>query len=297
VLREYQLLAEILVDFVQHEIERLSPQPTPLETSEVVSRLHRAAAVLMQSTVETFVALYSKTTTEQSERLEEFARMATHEWRQPLGTLQFAVTLLRHHDPLPAHDQKVLDSMERSVLHLIELTRKIEALARLGASTDDPVVQTISAEVIAREAARQLAEPAAERSVEIRVADNLPTLNVDTGRLELVLLNLLSNAIKYCDASKPERFVEITGDTHHGQCRLIVRDNGLGIPADRVATVFERFTRAHASRDESLNVTGMGLGLAIVADCVHAMGGQVAVQSEEKRGTTFVLTLPVDHPH
>ena len=118
-------------------------------------------------------------------------------------------------------------------------------------------------------------------------------MTVDVGRLELVLLNLMSNGIKYSDPGKPVRFVEVTGRSiEAAHCEIVVRDNGIGIPDDRVATIFDRFSRAHAERDDALNVTGMGLGLAIVADSAVVMSGQIEVRSTELQGTEFLLRLP-----
>jgi len=132
------------------------------------------------------------------------------------------------------------------------------------------------------------------RGVDIRVAENLPTLNVDVGRLELVFVNLLSNAIKYSDPGKPDRHVEITGtsDDDMSSCRIEVRDNGVGIPAHAQATIFQRFTRAHADRDDLSYVSGIGLGLSIVEDCIRAMHGRIEVSSIEGEGTVFAVTLP-----
>src|SRR6188474_2272122 len=95
VLREYQLLGSILLRFVEDESIRLMLTPPPAECVAVVSRLHHAVAVLLQETVETFVGLYTQTITDQSERLRQFTRMATHEWRQPLAPIATAVSLLR----------------------------------------------------------------------------------------------------------------------------------------------------------------------------------------------------------
>ena len=71
-----------------------------------------------------------------------------------------------------------------------------------------------------------------------------------------------------------------------------VRDNGVGIPAAALATIFERFTRAHLDQTEFLHVAGIGLGLSIVEDCVRAMGGRIEAQSVEKQGSTFIVMLP-----
>ena len=293
VLREYQILAGVLVTFVGEEMERLGVVPTPSESMLVVSRLHQAVNILSQSTVEAFVTLYTQTIAEQSERLEQFTRMAAHEWRQPLGALQFGVTLLRQAKLDDARGQKTLDAVERSVTRLIELTHKLEAVARINHGADNPIVQEIAAATVAAEAARQLREMADSRGVEVRVTDNLPTLTVDVGRLELAFVNLLSNAIKYSDPAKQNRFVDVMAhEAADGWCRIVVRDNGVGIPSAALGTVFDRFTRAHADRDD-LQVNGLGLGLSIVDDCVRAMHGRIDIESTEGVGTTFVLTLPL----
>jgi signal transduction histidine kinase len=297
VLREYQVLSQVLVTFVVEEIQRLGIVPPPAETALLVSRLHRAVDVLSQATVEAFVTLYTQTIDDQRDRLEQFTRMAAHEWRQPLGALQFGVRLLGQAQLDPARTRRTLETVERNVRHLIDLTRKLETVARIHSDGDNPVVQEVSSGTVAAEAARQLREMADARGVEIRLLDALPTLTIDVGRLELTLVNLLSNAIKYSDEAKPVRWVEISGlEGADGCCQIVVRDNGLGIAADSVARIFERFTRAHAQRDDIVQVSGLGLGLSIVEDCVGAMHGRIEVESAEGVGTTFVLTLPRTPP-
>jgi signal transduction histidine kinase len=297
VLREYQVLNGVLVAFVQEEIERLGTTPPPRECVLVVSRLHHAVTVLSQSTVETFVALYTRTISEQNERLEQFTRMAAHEWRQPLGALQFGVALLGRPDLDARLAERTWAAVERNVGHLVELTHKLEAIARMQSTPDSPVVQEVSASTVAQEAARQVREIADAHDVAIRIGDGLPTLTVDVGRLELVFVNLLSNAIKYSDPMKSERCVEVAGNTEgDGGCRIEVRDNGVGIPAHALATIFQRFTRAHTNREDLSHVGGVGLGLAITDDCVRAMGGRIAVRSAEHEGTTFTVFLPRTPP-
>ncbi len=294
VVREYHLLGRVLVTFVMGEIETIGAAASPSETVQVVARLHQAVEVLSQSTVETFVGLYTQTITEQTERLEQFTRMAAHEWRQPLSALQFGVSVLRLPDIDRSRAELILETVQRSVTHLVDLTHKLESVARMHADADNAVVQEVSIATVAQEAARQLREMSDSRGVSIRVDDALPVTTVDVGRLELVLVNLLSNAIKYSDPQKPERTVEITGAIEdEGCCRLEIRDNGVGIPAAALDSIFQRFTRAHTSGETGSEVDGLGLGLAIVDDCVKGMGGRVAVQSAVGAGTTFVLRLPI----
>jgi signal transduction histidine kinase len=293
VLREYQLLGGVLVNFVLEEMERLGTAPKASESVSLVFRLNQAVNVLSQSTVEAFVALYTQTIAEQNQRLEEFTRMAAHEWRQPLGALQFGLSLLGRPDLDRERAERTLAAVERNVRHLVDLTHKLEALARMHTSGDSPVVQEVSSSTVIEEAARQLREMADARGVHIQIADDLPTLTVDVGRLELVFVNLLSNAVKYSDPAKPVRLVEVSGSVDsHGFCRFEVRDNGVGIPEHARGAIFQRFTRAHTGRDDLQHVTGIGLGLSIVEDCVGAMGGSIEVRSAEHEGTVFLVALP-----
>ncbi len=127
----------------------------------------------------------------------------------------------------------------------------------------------------------------------LQIADDMPSMTVDVGRLELALVNLLSNAIKYSDPAKAQRVVAVTATRiTDGRCEICVRDNGIGIPANRIERIFRRFTRAHADRAELDAVSGVGLGLAIVDDCVTAMNGTITVESTEGAGTLFCLTVP-----
>jgi signal transduction histidine kinase len=172
------------------------------------------------------------------------------------------------------------------------MTYKLERLARIDDS-DNPSLQDVSITAVATESARQLREMADARNVTILVAEDMPSLVVDVGRLELTLVNLLSNAIKYCDPSKPACTVEISArGLEDGTCEICISDNGLGIPADRISQIFRRFTRVHTDREELAAVSGVGLGLSIVDDCVIAMNGTITVESTEGLGTMFCMTLP-----
>jgi signal transduction histidine kinase len=294
VLREYQLLGGVLVSFVLEEMEGLGTMPAAAESVSLVSRLNQAVNVLSQSTVETFVTLYTQTIAEQNQRLEQFTRMAAHEWRQPLGAVQFGIGLLRKPNLDRERSERTLAAVERNVRRLVELTQQLESVARMQTNGDSPVIQEVPAATIVQEAARQLREMADARGVQIQIAEDLPALTVDAGRLELVFVNLLSNAIKYSDPAKPVRVVEISGSLDSPDtCRLEVRDNGIGIPEHALGAIFQRFTRAHNDRIDLQYVAGIGLGLSIVEDCVQAIGGRIDVRSAEGEGSVFAITLPI----
>jgi signal transduction histidine kinase len=296
ILREYDILAAVLENFVTDETSRL-PVGTvaAVDALAIMQRLGHAIRTLVQTTVDTFVAEYTATISQQTERLENFNRGLTHELRNPLGTLRFAVAALGREDVTTdkATYTRMVDLTERSVQRLVERLKSLEQMAFTEQSVDAPTHQRVSVSSIAGDVARQLEQMAAQRGVEVRVADDLPELITEAAQLELVLINLVSNGIKYCDPSKPSRFVEIcrgadAPDTHV----LCIRDNGLGIPEALQSSVFVRFVRAHKERDEELGVDGSGLGLAIVEESIRILGGSIRFESVEGRGTAFYLTLP-----
>jgi signal transduction histidine kinase len=289
-LREYRVLSAILVTFVEEETTRLE-MIAPSEVIAVLRRLSQAVAVLQQTTVETFIAKYTAQIDEQTRRLENFNRMVSHELRQPIGALQFAVKLADASDE-PVARAGYRDVIDRNLTRLVRLTDQLAMMSRLKTSTDTAQTQRLPLSLVAREVARQLGDMADRRDVEIRIADSLPIIEVDVAAVELILVNLISNAIKYSDPSKPERIVQVLGEAAPEAWSIVVEDNGMGIASEHLPRVFERAYRAHAERDEELGTDGFGLGLAIVSDCVKDLGGEITVESRPGEGASFKVRLP-----
>jgi signal transduction histidine kinase len=294
-LREYELLAEILETFVAEETFQLGPAPA-LEALRVTRRVGRAVRALMRVTVETFVAEYTKTLSDQQRKLESFRNMVSHELRNPIGALMFGARLLaspeRQNDPMRA--ARALDAIERNAERLVVLINNLQRLSGDVLADDRPTEQLADIGLVAADVVRQLRQMAEARNVEIIVSDSLPTVVTDPARVELVLVNLISNAVKYSDPSKAARLIEISrGSSQPGWWSLTVSDNGLGIPAQAMPSIFERFTRAHAERDGELAADGSGLGLAIVKESVDALSGVIACQSTVGAGTVFELRVPL----
>jgi signal transduction histidine kinase len=222
--------------------------------------------------------------------------MLVHELRTPLGTLLFAVEMLNRSDinqDLGAY-RHLVALLRRNVDQTIRSVRGLERLVFTERAVDAPNQQRANLSSVATEVARQLADMAATRGVEIRIDPHLPEVVTDTGQLELVLMNLVSNAIKYSDPTKRTRYVEIASgeDRQPGTETICVRDNGIGIPSDAIGAVFTRFFRGNPERDEELHVEGSGLGLSIVEESARLLGGQIRVHSVEGQGTAFYITVP-----
>lgn len=295
-LREYHLLGAILEAFLRDELDRLPASPDPKDVLTVAARVSHALRILQQTTIDTFIAEFTDQISTQQARLESFNRLVSHELRQPLGALQFAVKTLRSPAAeLPERRARLLEIVERNAQHMVDLTAQLERIARLREVTGDPGGQEVDVGMLAKEVARQLRDMADHRGVEMRIADDLPVVITDMARLELILMNLVANAIKYSDPAKPSAWVEVflSGASDDGRT-ICIRDNGLGVAAADVPFIFESFFRGRPDDDEQGDVKSSGLGLAIVAECVEAIGARISVASVEGEGTAFDLWLPAD---
>jgi len=114
---------------------------------------------------------------------------------------------------------------------------------------------------------------------------------VDATKFKQVTLNLLSNSVKF---TEPRGRIQVDSVLHNsGDLVLSIKDTGIGIPADKLDVIFEKFTQADGSMTRRYG--GTGLGLTIVKQLIEMMGGMVGVESQEKRGSTFWIevTLPI----
>lgn len=287
-LREYQILADLLGGFVEAEVLRAGGSVDACSALRAMSRVMQAVRVMQQQTVDAFVAKYTETIERQTTELRGFSRLVSHEIRQPLGVLQ---VLARMWPPgADPHQQRMTGALTRNVARLGEVADKLERLARLTrARVDTPSEQVIELSALVDNVAAQLTDMAEARDVTIRVSRDLPSLTVDAARTELVFVNLIANAIKYADPAKRARWVTVDAAPDAGGASVIVCDNGIGIPADRLGVIFHQFVRVHADRDDELGARGLGLGLSIVRESMESCGGTVAVQSRAGEGTIFTL--------
>ena len=123
------------------------------------------------------------------------------------------------------------------------------------------------------------------------VASNLPGIVGDAERLQQVMENLLSNAVKF---SPDGGAIVVSAQRHPDTVEVRVQDHGIGIPAEALGHVFEKFYRVEQPVDRP-RVAGTGLGLPLVQEIVAAHGGAVGVESNYGEGSSFWFTLPIPH--
>lgn len=221
---------------------------------------------------------------------DEFLSIASHELRTPVtsikGYTQLAKTLMREND-LDTSEEYLeialdqIDRMSRLILELLDVSR-IET-GRLEIRHEP-----IQWPRFVREVVHRHHTAVSDRRFHLNVPDLSKVVYGDRDRLEQVLGNLLENAVKYSpDGSEVYVSVEDRGD----QIITSVCDRGIGIPADELGQVFERFHRGR--QVSSTNYGGLGLGLYITKQIIERHGGSIWVESKEGSGTTFYFNLPV----
>lgn len=242
----------------------------------------------------TLLVFHDQTRIKELERMrKEFVANVSHELRTPLSLIKgFVETLMGGTVTDPVQAQKFLQTINK---HTDRLTYLIEDLLTLSRLEGGQVSLNRKPTGLA-EAAQQVMEDLETRAREqsVQVVNLIPedmTVFVDAERLQQVFFNLLENAIKY---GKVGGTVEIGAKSMvAGGVEVWVKDDGPGIPEESRTRVFERFYRVDRAR--ARDTGGTGLGLAIVKHIVQIHGGEVWVNSEIDKGSTFHFTLPAEN--
>ncbi|MFC6315725.1 sensor histidine kinase [Lapidilactobacillus achengensis] len=239
------------------------------------------------------VMLYDLTEIKQNEQMQlDFVANASHELRTPVTVIAgYAETLLAgaQHDSLKSRE--FIQTIAEQAHHLEELIHDILLLSR--ADQDMPIKwQTVNLEQVAQQTIKVLQDPikAKQLKVNLDVAQYTGPILSDEVKLEQIIKNLVTNAVRY---NREQGEITIALATTATATTIKVRDTGIGLTTEDQTRIFERFYRA----DHAHNATekGTGLGLAIVANLVDQLNGQVTVQSQLGVGSTFIVTLPVNH--
>jgi signal transduction histidine kinase/DNA-binding response OmpR family regulator len=223
----------------------------------------------------------------------EFLAMLAHELRNPLAPLRNAAVGLRH-APGGPEVRRAGELIDRQVTHL---TRLVDDLLDVGRITRGAVrlqsqpldLVTLVAQAV--ESARPVID-ARRHSLELNLPAPPVVVSGDPIRLAQVVSNLLANAAKYTDDGG---HIRVGVEAEAGEVRVRVRDTGVGIPADMLASVFDLFTQVDRSLDRSQG--GLGIGLTLVKRLVEMHNGTVTVQSAGVgAGSEFTVTLPLAPP-
>ena len=229
----------------------------------------------------------------QTQRIRrEFVTHASHELKSPVASLQALAEALREslHDD-PSATERFAGQLLNETERLGRLIRDLLDLSRLEEAVDSPTEPIDLTDVATRETA--LVEPtAAQKGIHLDVAiDHGVWVSGDDHQLGLMVRNLLDNALRYT-STRGKVSIEVTRDSTFAIVRVV--DDGIGIPLESQSRIFERFYRVDRARSRDRG--GTGLGLAIVKHVVELHGGEIDLESELGRGSTFTIRLPYAAP-
>jgi len=231
----------------------------------------------------------------ESERLRNSLLSAiSHDLRTPLAALVgLAETLSLGQPPASEEQRSVAESIRVSALRMNALVGNLLDMARLEAGAVKLNRAWQPLEEVVGSALAACAPSLAGRAIEVKLADDLPLLDLDAVLFERVLVNLLENAAKY---TPPGSAIEIGARPAGDQVLITVDDHGPGLPRGREEAIFEKFERG--ARESA--TPGVGLGLAICRAIVHAHGGSIRGENRERDGAVagarFTITLPQGQP-
>jgi two-component system phosphate regulon sensor histidine kinase PhoR len=262
-----------------------------VETTEITGRRHFLQMIVIPDQHAPGGSLLVVQDLTRIRRLEtirrDFISNLSHELRTPLASLKALTETLQDgalSDPEVA--PRFIGRIATEVDALTQMAQELLDLSRIESGQVSLDRKPIAPKKLLASAAERMRLQAERASLSLTVEcpPDLPKVNADEPRIEQVLVNLIHNAVKF---TRPGGDVALLAEAGEGVVRFAVRDSGVGIPADEVPRIFERFYRVDKSRAGG----GTGLGLSISRHLVESHGGQIWAESREGEGSTFYFTL------
>lgn len=220
-----------------------------------------------------------------NEELEQFAYAASHDLQEPLRTVSSYLTLLerRYGDELDEDATEFIDFAVDGADRMREMIQALLAYSRVD--TRGRQFESIEASTVFERVTENLAMTIEESGATVSTPDGETTISGDQSQLVQLFQNLIENGIKYNETTP---HIEISATAHDGLVSFEVTDNGIGMESDQIDTIFDVFQRLH-TREE---FDGTGIGLSLCRKIVERHDGDIAVESEPGKGSTFIVTVP-----
>ena len=223
--------------------------------------------------------------TRSNDDLQQFAFAASHDLQEPLRAMAGCAQILQssYRGRLDADADELIGHMVDGATRMRQLIDDLLSFSRVG--THGETFGLVPLESALADALRNLQQAVTESGAEITMG-HLPTVTADRAQFVQLFQNLVGNAIKYRSIAVPK--ISVRGERRDGLWEIVVRDNGIGVPAEGRERVFQIFQRLH-SRTE---YPGTGVGLALCRRIVERHGGQIWIAPADGAGTEIRFTLP-----
>ncbi|MGG0453016.1 ATP-binding protein [Priestia megaterium] len=225
------------------------------------------------------------------QKQKEFVADASHELRTPLSVMLSSINALEMQEEVTEDpfSKKLINNMKAEVKRMTSLVSDLLTLARSDSNKVEKAMMPFDITAAVQKVMESVETLAISKHIDLQLdtPENL-VVTGDQERLTQLIYILLDNAIKY---TTPHGNVNIQVVQHGSECILKVRDTGVGIHPDEKDRIFDRFYRADKSRSRQMG--GHGLGLAIAKWIVETHKGKIDVESEQEKGSTFTVRLPM----
>ncbi len=219
---------------------------------------------------------------------DEFVANASHELKTPLSSMKIlSEAMLYQENPDPAMAREFFADINSEVDRLTRIITELLRLVQEDTKNAPPVLTMGRLDALVERVMTRLQPLAARKGIALTCDLKPVSCGFETMRMEQVVTNLIENAIKYTD----EGAVSVTVSEDGQNAVFSVADTGIGIPAEALPKLFDRFYRVDKARSRSTG--GTGLGLAIVKEIVEGHKGNISVESKPGEGSTFTMKLPL----
>lgn len=271
--------------------ERRDGRPFTVEDERLAEGIaHHAAVALERARMIESIRAHVNALEAKAKEQAELIHTISHAIKTPLSSILAMAGLLEDvAEPQSEEVRHGLEVIHRNAARLRDIVDDLLGLARATAGLENLEMAPVELETVLETVQLELASHLQAREVRLSITRPLPCVLGHAGRLTEVLTNLIDNAIKYTPAERrPE--IEVGARLEGGFVECWVTDNGIGIPPDQRAFVFDLFRRLDEAK--ALRTVGSGVGLAVVARIVERHGGRVWIDDGRCGGSSFHLTLP-----
>ncbi len=226
------------------------------------------------------------------ESRQEFVSNVSHELKTPITSMKVLADSLNAQEDVPVELYKefmtdIADEIDREN----KIINDLLSLVKMDKTAADLNIETVNINELIELILKRLRPIAGQKDIDVIYESNRDvTAEVDEVKLTLAISNLVENAIKY---NEEHGYVKVTLDADHRFFTVVVEDNGMGIPEESKEHIFERFYRVDKSHSRKIGGTGLGLSITRSAILMHR--GAIRVESEEGKGTTFLVKIPLTY--